>query len=172
MSLNCTLDSGFVLSCNTIGGIQKVWLGTWSADATYAYDANNVVTGVTSATTVYAIEQDLEFAGLTQTGNFSRENGTVFYQSDLALKFVHLDADLRNLINALGRAPLYAVVQSNSGEYFILGVESSGRATAGDSSLGTLLGDLNGSTLTLTWKSANGAFLINGSLVGTSITIG
>ena len=172
MSLNCTLDQGFVLGCNTIGGVEKVWLGTWSADATYAYNASNVVTGVTSATTVYEMEGDIEFFGLTQTGNFSRENGTVFYQSDLALKFTHLDSQLRNLINALGRAPLYAVVKSNSGEYFILGVESSGRATAGDSSLGTLLGDMNGATLTITWKSANGAFLINGSLVGTAITVG
>ena len=90
----------------------------------------------------------------------------------MSLKFTHLDADLRNLLVALGRAPLYAVVKSNAGEYFILGVETAGRAIEGVASLGVALGDLNGATLTISWKSANGAYLIEGSLIGTSITVG
>lgn len=171
-TLNCTLNQGFVLGCNTIGGVEKVWIGTWDADTTYAFNANNIVTGITSASTVYEFEQDIEFAGLNQTGNFSRENGTVFYQSDLSVKFTHLDADLRNLLVALGRAPLYAIVKSNAGEYYILGVETAGRAIEGVASLGVALGDMNGATLTMSWKSANGAYLINGSLIGTSITVG
>jgi hypothetical protein len=71
----------------------------------------------------------------------------------------------------LSRAPLFAVIKSNAGDYYFLGLESSGRATAGDASLGTLLGDMNGLTQTITWKSASGAYLINGSLVGTTITV-
>ena len=52
MSINCTLDQGFVLGCNTIGGVEKVWLGTWDPDTTYAYDANNVVTVLAEVTPV------------------------------------------------------------------------------------------------------------------------
>jgi hypothetical protein len=71
----------------------------------------------------------------------------------------------------LGRAPLFAVVKSNAGDYYYLGLESSGRASAGDASVGTLLSDMNGLNQTISWKSANGAFLINGALIGTTIAV-
>ena len=71
----------------------------------------------------------------------------------------------------LGRSPLFAVVKSNAGDYYYLGLESSGRASAGDANLGVLFGDMNGLTQTITFKSANGAFLIDGDLIGTTITV-
>jgi hypothetical protein len=172
MPINCTLDQGYVLGCNSVGGLEKVWIGTYSSDTSYAFDADNVVTGVTSASTVYLMEMDIEQAGLTQAGQFSRENGTVFYESNLSIKFIELDKDLRNLLVALGRAPLYAVVKSNSGQYFICGVETSGRATEGTADLGVALGDMNGATLSIQWKSRDGVYLIDPALIGTSITVG
>lgn len=171
MALNCILDNGYVLDCNSVGGVEKVWLGTWDGDTTYAFDADNVVTGATSAGTVYNFEQDIEFAGLEQAGQFSRENGTVFYESNLSMKFTNLDKDLRNTLVAIGRAPIYAVVKSNAGEYYILGVESAGRATEGVASLGIALGDMNGATLTIQWKSANGAYLLDSAILGTDIPV-
>lgn len=170
--MSCTIDSGFVLGCNTIGGVERVWIGTYTADATYALDSTNVVTGVTSGGTVYLFEQDIEFAGLEQTGQYSRENGTVFYESVLSTKFIELDAALRNTIIALGKAPVFAVVKSNAGAYYILGVESAGRATEGVASLGVAQGDLNGATLSFTWKSPNGAYLMDSAVLGTDITVG
>ena len=169
--MSCIIDNGFALGCNSIGGVEKVYIGTYSA-ATYTYDATNVVTGVTGAQTVYLFEQDIEFAGLEQTGQFSRENGTVFYESVLSTKFIELDADLRNTILDLGKAPVYAVVKANTGAYYILGVESAGRATEGTASLGIAQGDMNGATLSFTFKSQNGAYLIDSTVLGTDITIG
>jgi hypothetical protein len=170
--MSCIIDNGFALGCNSIGGVEKVWLGTYTAAALYTLDANNVITGVTSGGTVYLFEQDIEFAGLEQTGQFSRENGTVFYESVLSTKFIELDAELRNTILALGRAPVFAVVKSNAGAYYLLGVESAGRATEGTASLGVAQGDMNGATLSFTWKSQNGAFLMDSTVLGTDITIG
>lgn len=169
--MSCIIDNGFALGCNSIGGIEKVYIGTYSA-ATYTYDATNIVTGVTGADTVYLFEQDIEFAGLEQTGQFSRENGTVFYESVLSTKFIELDAALRNTILALGKAPVYAVVKSNAGAYYILGVESAGRATEGTASLGVAQGDMNGATLSFTFKSQNGAYLLDSAVLGTDIVIG
>ena len=169
---NCILDQGFALGCNVVGGVEKVWIGTYDADSTFALSPSNIITGITNGVTIYAMEQDIEFAGLNQTGTFSRENGTVFYDSALSVKFIHLDADLRNLLVALGRAPLVAVVKSNEGDYYYCGLESAGRATEGVASLGTALGDMNGATFTITWKSANGVFLIDETLVGTSLPVG
>ena len=71
----------------------------------------------------------------------------------------------------LGRAALIAVVLSNAGDYYLCGVETSGRASAGDASLGTALGDMNGVNISIAWKSANGVFLMAGGLLGTTITV-
>ena len=170
--MSCIIDQSWILGCNTLGGVEKLWVGTWSADATYQFDANNVITGVTSGVTVYSIEGDIEFFGLVQTGNFSRENGTTFYSSVVSTKFIHLTAELRNLITALGNAPVFFVAKSNAGEYYALGVESAGRATEGMAQLGVLLGDMNGATMSFEFKSASGAYLLDPAVLGTDIPIG
>jgi hypothetical protein len=169
---NCIIDGGYTLGCSSIGGVEKVWIGTYSPSQNYTLDIDNVITAVTSGQTVYLMEQDMEYAGLNQTGTFSRENGTVFYESVLSLKFIELSAELRNLIVALGRAPLFAVVKSNAGAYYLCGLESAGRATAGVASLGIAQGDLNGATLEVTWKTPNGVFLLDAGVLGTDIPIG
>lgn len=170
--MSCIIDEGYTLGCNTIGGVERVFIGTYDADQTFAFDVDNVITGVTSGVTVFLMEQDIEFAGLNQTGNFSRENGTVFYESVLSVKFIELTAELRNLIIALGRAPLFAVVKSNAGAFYACGVENAGRATAGMASLGIAQGDMNGATFEITFKSPNGVFLLEESVLGTDIPIG
>jgi len=168
---NCIISNGYTLGCASIGGVEKVWIGPFSGDTSYTFDADNIVDSVTSALAVYEFEQDMEYAGLTQTGVFERSNGTVHYESVLSLKFIELDADLRNTIVALGKAPVYAVIKSNAGHYYILGVESAGRATNAVASVGVAMSDLNGATMEITFKSQNGAYLIDGTLVGTSIPV-
>jgi hypothetical protein len=172
MSFTCNLTDGYVLGCSSIGGVEKVWIGEWVDNVAIQQDSCGIITGITTTgLTVYSFEQDIEHAGLVQTGNYSRENGTVFYESILSIKLITLDCNVRNRMVELGRAPLFAVVKSNAGDYYYLGLESSGRASAGDANLGVLLGDMNGLNQSISWKSANGAFLINGSLIGTTITV-
>ena len=172
MSFTCNLTDGYVLGCSSIGGVEKVWIGEWVDNVVVAQDSCGIITGITTTgLTVYSFEQDIEHAGLAQTGNYSRENGTVFYESILSIKLITLDCNVRNRMVELGRAPLFAVVKSNAGDYYYLGLESSGRASAGDASLGTALGDMNGLNQSISWKSANGAYLINGALIGTTIAV-
>lgn len=170
--MSCIIDNGYALGCASVGGVEKVWIGTYTPDATYELNALNVITGVTSASTVYLFEQDMEYAGLNQNGVFTRENGTVHYESVLSVKFTDLNADLRNTVLALGKAPVYAIVKSNAGLYYLAGVETAGRATEGVASLGVAMADMNGATLSFTFKSQNGVYLMNGSLIGTSIAVG
>ena len=170
--MSCIIDNGYVLSCSSIGGVEKVYLGNWSADASFAVDLNDIITGATSASTVYSFEMDIEYGGLEQNAVPNRENGTNHLETLLSLKFIDLDASLRNTMNALMRAPLYAVVKSNSGNFYLAGLESAGRMTEGTVSLGTSMEDMNGGTATITWKSKNGVYLMDGSVLGTDITIG
>ena len=172
MAFTCNLTDGYVLGCSSIGGVEKVWIGEWVDNVQVVQDACGIITGITTTgLTVYSFEQDIEHAGLVQTGNYSRENGTVFYESTLSIKLIGLDCEVRNRMVELGRAPLFAVVKSNAGDYYYLGLESSGRASAGEANVGTLLGDMNGLSQSIAWKSSNGAFLIAGGLIGTTITV-
>jgi hypothetical protein len=172
MSFNCNLSEGYVLGCSSIGGVELVYIGEWVEGVTVQQDACGIITGITTTgLTVYQFEQDIEHAGLTQAGQYSRENGTVFYESNLSMKLIGLDCNVRNNMIELGRSPLFAVVKSNAGDWYYLGLESAGRASAGQADLGVALGDMNGLSQTIQWKSANGAYLINGALVGTTITV-
>ncbi len=172
MAQNCLITSGWDLTCSSVGGVEKLWIGTFSEDALYTVDANDVITGTTSASTVYLFSQDMEFAGFNQEFQFAPDNGTVYAQTTLSAKFIGLNYQLRNTILALAKAPLVAIVKTNSGEYFLLGKENAGRSSAGVLSAGIAFGDLNGATLEVMFKSKSGAFLIEESLIGTSITVG
>ena len=172
MAFTCNLTDGYVLGCSSIGGVEKVWIGEYVDDVTVAQDSCGIITGITTTgLTVYSFEQDIEHAGLIQAGSYSRENGTVFYESTLSIKLIGLDCEVRNRMVELGRAPLFAVIKSNAGDYYYCGLESSGRASAGEANVGTLLGDMNGLSQSISWKSANGVFLMSGTLVGTTITV-
>lgn len=171
MAFTCNLTDGYVLGCSSIGGVEKLWLGEWEDVVAYQQSANGTITGLTSGFTVYEFEQDIEHAGLTQAGNYDRNNGTVFYESIASMKMIGLDADVRERLVELGRAPLIGVVKSNAGDYYLCGVETAGRASAGDASLGVALGDMNGVNLSISWKSANGVFLMSPALFGTKITV-
>ena len=172
MANNCILDNGYALGCASIGGIEKLWIGTYDADAVYALDALEIITGATTTAIVYSFEQNMETAGLIQNGQYSLENGTVFYESILSIKMIELTAELRNTALALGKAPIMAVVKSNAGHYYFLGLESAGRASTGTASVGVAMGDMNGASLEFTFKSQNGAYLLDPAVLGTDITIG
>ena len=171
MAFTCNLTDGYVLGCSSIGGVEKLWLGEWEDVVAYQQSANGTITGLTSGFTVYEFEQDIEHAGLTQAGNYDRNNGTVFYESTVSLKMIGLDADVRERLVELGRAPLIGIVKSNAGDYYLCGIETAGRASAGDASLGVALGDMNGVNLSISWKSSNGVFLMAPGLFGTKITV-
>ena len=171
MAFTCNLTDGYILGCSSIGGVEKLWLGEWEDVVAYTHSPNGTITGLTSGFTVYEFEQDIEHAGLTQAGNYDRNNGTVFYESTVSMKMIGLDADVRKRLIELGRSPLSAVVLSNAGDYYICGIESAGRATAGTASVGVALADQNGVDLTISWMSANGVFLMAPALLGTKIVI-
>lgn len=168
----CIINDGYKLGCASVGGAEKVYIGTYDADAAYTLDADNVITGVTSGGTVYLFEQDIESAGVEQNGVYNRENGTTHYESILSVKLFGLDAKTRNLAVSLGRAPVFAIVKSNAGQHYLLGMESAGRATEGTASLGVSMEDMNGVNMSFTFKSKDGMFLIDESILGTDITIG
>lgn len=170
--LDCGIDQGYDFPCSSIGGVERVWIGNFSAATTYTFDVNNVITGATNANEVYLFDSDIEFNGLEQNMNANRDNGTVHFESILSIKMIGLDEKVRNIALKLARAPIYAVIKSNFGNYFLAGLETPGRATSGALSLGTTMDDMMGASMEFTFKSKTGIYLLDGSLVGTDIPLG
>jgi hypothetical protein len=170
--MSCILNDGWDLGCFSVGGVEKVYLGTYNSNASYSYDADEVITGATSASTVYLFSQEIEHAGLEQVGVYNRDNGSTAYESKLSLKFINFDKNLRKTVIALGRAPIFAIAKLNNGEYVALGVSVPGRASEGAINAGVKFEDMNGSNISISFKSKDGMFLIDPTLIGTSITVG
>lgn len=172
--MSCIIDNGFNLGCSVVGGIEEVYIGNFDGEVTYddTTDPDGIITALVdnpNDVSCYKFEQDIEFAGLTQTSQVSRENGTVFLESTLSMKMIGLDAKTRNLINLLMKAAVFIVVKSNEGTYYVLGVESPGRLSEGESSLGTAFGDMNGATLSFLFKSKNGAYVMDSTVLNTGV---
>jgi hypothetical protein len=165
--MSCLIENGYELGCVGVGGVKKVYLGTYNSLTKYTLDSDNVISAVLNNNpVVYNFSQEIETAGLMQTNNFSAENLTVFQSTVLNIKMYHWTKELRNTYAALTKAPIIAVVESMEGEFYVCGVESPGRVTEGGIGVGTAMADLNGSTISITWKSVNGAYLMDSALLG------
>lgn len=168
----CVINDGYDLGCFGTGGVKDVYIGNFTGSATFTYDSNGVVNSVTSASIFYKYEADIETAAFNETINVSRENGTTFYESTIAIKMFNNDANVRNLTKALAKAPLQVLIQDNGDNYWLMGTETAVRATEGSRGFGQAFGDFNGAMLTFNYKSTEPVPLVSGSLVGTSIQIG
>lgn len=169
--MSCIINQGWALGCFTTAGIEKVYLGTFNPNASYSYNADDVITGATSASTVYLYSQELEHAGLEEPGIHNRDNGSTAFESKLSLKFINFDKNLRKVVNALTKSPIFAIAKMNNGEYVALGTSVPGRVSESMKNAGVKLDDLNGGSLVITFKSKDGMFLIDSTLIGTSIPV-
>lgn len=148
---NCLISAGYTLGCkDNTGSIKSVYLGNWSSNTTYAEKTDGTITGTTSGSTVYKFDVVKQTAGLNETINASTENGTVFYQQELALVFNKMSADLRNQILLIAKATTVAIIEDQNGNYWLLGRVNGMDLTTGTAGTGVAYGDRNGYALTLT----------------------
>lgn len=159
----CLLTTGYTLGCrDSIGGIQEVYIGNFNSGATYTLNATEVITAFTGATVSYfKFEQEMETGQFNQTGAYSTENGTVFFDQQAMLVFHKNDAALRNQLLVLSQANMSVIVKDQRGEFFLMGFQNGVRTIAGAMNAGKAFGDMNGVTITLQGKEPEPAYLIS-----------
>jgi hypothetical protein len=153
--MSCLINSGYALGCrDNIGGIQVAYIGNFNSGQLYTLDADNNIVGLTgsSASSYFTFEQEMENGEFNQEGQYSTENGTIFFQQDLTLMFHKNDADLRNLLLVLSQANLSVIVRDQRNEYWLLGYQNGVRVVSGAMNTGKAFGDMNGVTITLQGK--------------------
>lgn len=166
--MSCLLTSGYALGCrDSLGGVKRVYIGNFSSGATYTFDSNETIVGFGGATVSYfTFEQEIETGEFNQTGAYSIENGTVFFDQQLSLMFHKNDSTLRNQLLVLSQANMSVIVEDQRGEYWLMGIENGVRAINGAMNTGRLYGDMNGVTITLQGKEKEPTHRISATASG------
>jgi len=173
----CELTSNVSLDCReNLGGIKTIFLASATGDdislsfSGGSTNTNGAVTGITWGSTSiedlttlgensFEFQQPRQSASLTETGNFSEENGTAFYQSVLTMVINKLDYSKLNTLDVLGRnTKLVCIVQTNNDNYFLVGNETGAIVTSSTAESGTAFGDRNGLSVELTGFSKSPAY--------------
>lgn len=164
--MSCLINTGYQLPCrDNIGGIRKVFIGTVVPDEDKTYYTLNAdkteILSTTSTIEYYTFEQEMETGSFSQNGNYSIENGTIFFDQQLALTFYQNDTALRNQLLILSQANLRVIIEDQRGNFWLMGFENGVRAVAGTMSTGKAYGDLNGITITLQGREQYPAYRID-----------
>lgn len=158
----CLIENGYSLGCrDSIGGVKEIYIGNFESAATYTMDTNGSITATTATNTYQTFEQEMESASFNQTGVFSTENGTVYFDQVATLNMLKNDAISRKTLLALAQANLSVIIKDQRDEYWLVGIKNGVRATAGTMNTGKAYGDMNGSTITLQGKEPEPAHRID-----------
>lgn len=152
--MSCLLNNGYEKGCrDNIGGVLKVYIGNFDEDQTYTMDSEtDEITGITSSVDYYTFEQEMETSSFTQEGQYSTENGTVFFDQQLSLVFHKNDTELRNLLIVLSQGNLSVIVVDQRNNKWLMGLQNGVRAISGTQNSGQAFGDMNGVNITLQGK--------------------
>jgi len=167
----CIINSGYALGCrDNLGGVQEVYVRSYSAATTYSYSSDGTITGSTAPTggTYYRIAQRAETSEfIAGEGQHSLENGTNFYNQTVNLSFTKYQASLRNTLYNLALAEVEVIVLTQNGDYFLVGEQNGANLTASNMNVGKAFGDLNGATCTLMAKEPKPAAQVSSTYFGT-----
>lgn len=137
---------GIDFSCkDSVGGIKRIWLSDWDAAAP-SLDGDRYTATMTGFK-LYRIRTGN--GSMNSTLNASEENGTVYVQTDLNVKFTKLSEDSRNEVAEILKGNTAAIVEDNLGNYWGLGLEHPLTLSAGNVNTGAAMADFAGYDITL-----------------------
>jgi len=177
MSLSgCALTSDIDLSCrDSQGGIEYVYVANADGDITFVTTGATGCSGQVSEISVdgtpistwYKWSVPKQTSSYTETVNASTENGTVYYQQDVALVFNKMQCSTRNeLLLAAQNVKFLCIVKDGNGQFWTAGLTRGCEMTAGSYGTGTAYGDRNGYTLTITGLEPDPMYNVDPTVVG------
>ena len=164
----CDLTLGRKEPCkNSVGGLNAVYFINFGDVTGLTYDSTGNTDVVTSLGDLTAYKYELKGASsLTENITSSRDNGTTFFDQQIALQFKKLTKEDHKEIKLLAWGRPYVVLEDNNGNAFIAGLEHGCEVTGGTIVTGTAMGDLSGYTLTMQGMERVPANWLEGAVVG------
>jgi hypothetical protein len=162
----CDISLGRLEPCkDSNGGLKAVYFVNWGEVTSFTYgtgDQTDAIDEIGGTPDAYRYELKGN-SSFTQTITSSRENGTTFFQQELALTLKKLSITDNKQIKLLSYGRPQVIVEDNNNNFFFCGLEHGMDVTGGTIVSGAAIGDLSGYTLTLTGMEPVPAnFLLNG----------
>tara|TARA_S200002703_G_C3771378_1_gene237497 strand:+ start:532 stop:1092 length:561 start_codon:yes stop_codon:yes gene_type:complete len=166
--MSCDIIGGRTEQCkDAVSGLHAIYMINYGdldipSVATYGTgDNTDQITAITGGTTsLYKFE--LKGANsFEQTINSSRDNGTTYFQQDLAIQLKRQDVKSTKNIKLISYGRPRIIVHARGDQFFLMGLDQGCDVTAGTISSGSALGDFNGYSLTLSAMEELPANMIN-----------
>jgi len=163
----CIVTTAITKPCGDgIAGIKKLWAVEHPALDTMTLTAGVVTAMALDATKVF-LGWDIEVGAAKMTAAIqrNRDNGTLFYEQKIAVKFQRYEVTKRNEIKILATADLAIVALDRNGKYWLLGRENGMSLDSGSADSGQAMGDFNGFELSFTGMEGDLPVELNSSVV-------
>ena len=169
--MSCLINSDIALDCiDSAGSVVKALILNGPAQS--FTESNGVVTAITvggsAVTSADWFQWSLprQTSGYTEGANISVENGTLFYQKDLALFFNKMDAAKRNefLLASQNQEMIVAFIDANNTAW-VFGLEKGAFTSAANAVTGSDFASRNGYEITLSSQETTPAYVLDATLV-------
>ena len=145
----CTLTAGIPLAClSSTGGVKNVSIAAFKDDAVWT-ELNGEITDLTNGNTFYQYKFRPQTAAWNDEGNHSVENGTDFYTQTVTMTFHKMETTKRNNLLVLKGTQMHVIVETQNGDFWLLGYKNGMNMTASSGGTGQGYADLNGYNITL-----------------------
>lgn len=163
----CDLTQGYTLDCrDSKGGVKRALIAQLE-HVSSTTESNGTISGITmsGSTNFWEYELETQTANFTENINASRENNTVFYQTELQIILNKGNVTTRNELLLLAQNRLAIIVEDRNGKYWFFGKNNG--AMLGESSWasGTAMGDRNGYEINITAIEENPAFEVDSGII-------
>lgn len=163
----CVLTAGIPMSClESTGGIKNVYIAAFEEAATFTL-TGDVITASTSSETFYTFKFRPQTAALNEEGAHSLENGTNFWTQTLTMIFHKMETSKRNNLLLLAGTQMHVIVETQNGDYWLMGKDNGAYLTASTSTTGQGYGDLSGYNVTITGTEPKMATEMDSATFGT-----
>lgn len=168
----CTITlNGIDFGCkDNVGGIKQIWLADWNA-ASVALSSSRY-TATPSAFKLYRIRTGN--GSMNSTLNADEAAGTTYVQTDLNMKFTKMTEDSRIEVANILKGNCAAIVETNAGDYYGLGLEHPLTFSAGSANTGEQMGDFAGYDITLQDYCSTLPYLVDETIIAslpTTVTV-
>lgn len=149
----CTIANGRVEQCkDSVSGLRNIYFINYQIEPSHVtYDVTNtdLITAVTNVDSLYKFELKSTENSFEQTINSDRNNGTTYFTQTLNIKLKKQDIATSKSIKLLSYGRPHVIIQTNSNQFFLMGLNHGADVTAGSLSSGSDMASFNGYSLTL-----------------------
>ena len=171
----CSIANGRVEQCkDSVSGLRNIYFINYQIEPSHVtYDVTNtdLITAVTNVDSLYKFELKSTENSFEQTINSDRNNGTTFFTQTLNIKLKKQDIATSKSIKLLSYGRPHVVIQTNSNQFFLMGLNHGADVTAGALSSGSDMASFNGYSLTLEAQEECYANFLNAATESAMVTL-